>query len=82
MDRPLVLTSGYRCPEHNKAVGGAEHSFHMQGLAVDISTVGFAPGEREKLIAYAKDYGFTGIGIGSNFIHLDIGHGTLTKWIY
>jgi uncharacterized protein YcbK (DUF882 family) len=82
MDRPLIINSGFRCPAHNKAVGGEEHSYHMQGLAVDISTAGWAPGEREKLIAYAKDYDFTGIGIGSNFIHLDIRPGTPKKWTY
>lgn len=25
----IFVTSGYRCPEHNKAVGGAEKSRHM-----------------------------------------------------
>ena len=82
MDRPICINSGFRCPAHNKAVGGVARSFHMQGLAVDISTAGWAPGEREKLIAYAKDYGFTGIGLGSNFIHLDIGEQVLTVWVY
>ena len=29
------ITSGYRCPKHNKDVGGSKHSLHIQGLAVD-----------------------------------------------
>lgn len=29
------VNSGYRSPEHNKAVGGAEHSDHLGGNAVD-----------------------------------------------
>lgn len=36
--RPLVVTSGYRCLELNKAVGGSASSQHMCGMAADIST--------------------------------------------
>ena len=31
----VKITSGYRCPKHNKEEGGADHSLHMQGLAAD-----------------------------------------------
>lgn len=34
--KPIRITSGYRCPELNKAVGGSKTSDHMQGRAVDI----------------------------------------------
>ncbi len=30
------VTSGYRCPDHNKKVGGAPNSQHLQGIAADI----------------------------------------------
>ena len=33
---PIHVNSGYRCPELNRAVGGAQNSMHMQGLAADI----------------------------------------------
>ena len=36
--RPIVLTSGYRCPKGNSAVGGEQDSYHMSGRAVDIRT--------------------------------------------
>ena len=35
---PLFINSGYRCPELNKAVGGANNSNHLKGLAADITT--------------------------------------------
>lgn len=33
---PLAITSGYRCPDHNKAVGGSPQSQHLLGKAADI----------------------------------------------
>ena len=37
--RPIIVTSGYRCKELNKAVGGAVKSQHMSGEAADIRSV-------------------------------------------
>jgi len=34
--KPIVVNSGYRCPKHNKEVGGATNSQHMEGEAADI----------------------------------------------
>lgn len=36
--RPIIVTSGYRCQQLNRAVGGAAHSQHLSGYAADIST--------------------------------------------
>lgn len=36
--RPIYVNSGYRCPELNQAVGGAENSYHLHGMAADIDT--------------------------------------------
>lgn len=35
---PIIVNSGYRCPELNKAVGGAASSQHVKGQAADITT--------------------------------------------
>lgn len=35
---PIMVTSGYRCPALNRAVGGAATSHHLYGQAADIST--------------------------------------------
>lgn len=37
INMPIIISSGYRCPKLNTAVGGAAHSYHMFGRAVDIS---------------------------------------------
>jgi hypothetical protein len=34
--KPIIVNSGYRCPKHNKEVGGATNSQHMEGEAADI----------------------------------------------
>lgn len=36
--RPIIVNSGFRCPELNKAVNGAKNSQHMLGQAADITT--------------------------------------------
>lgn len=32
---PIIITSGYRCPALNKAIGGSKSSDHLQAFAVD-----------------------------------------------
>lgn len=34
--RPINISSGYRCPDHNRAVGGVWNSQHVKGTAADI----------------------------------------------
>ncbi|MBC7320690.1 DUF882 domain-containing protein [bacterium] len=70
--RPIIITSGYRCPKHNKEVGGNDNSYHTKGLAVDIVVKDYGLDELETL---ARAVGFRGIGVYriKNFIHLDLG---------
>ena len=71
MAQPLTVNSAYRCPEHNKAVGGSPKSYHLQGKAFDIA---LTPGiDQEQLRAVAVKAGFTGFGIYPTFIHVDTG---------
>lgn len=38
---PIVVSSGYRCPELNKAVGGQPNSQHLTGQAADFICPGY-----------------------------------------
>ena len=48
-DEPIIITSGYRSPEVNRAVGGSPTSNHLTGCAVDIRCIGI-----EQAIRYAS----------------------------
>lgn len=73
-DKPIHITSGYRTESHNKRIGGANNSQHLQGLAVDISprrvTTKDLSEAIERLIADG-DIPEGGIGIYSTFVHYD-----------
>jgi zinc D-Ala-D-Ala carboxypeptidase len=72
LGKPLILTSAYRSPAHNKAVGGAKNSMHMRGIAFDVRMENHDPAEFE---AAARTAGFTGFGYypKSGFMHIDTG---------
>ena len=66
---PMIVTSGYRCPQRNAAVGGASKSLHMYGAAADIS----ASVRNQALLREIADFaGFTEVICGgeSNYIHV------------
>lgn len=37
---PLIVTSGFRCEEHNRTIGGAKNSKHLKGRAADFIVSG------------------------------------------
>lgn len=67
--QPILITSGYRSPNHNTKVGGAKASQHLLGTAADIQIKGIDP---KTVAKYAQELGFTGIGIYPNFTHVDV----------
>lgn len=72
LGKPLIVRSAYRSPEHNRAVGGAPHSKHMDGTAFDIAITNHDPVAFE---AAARAVGFKGFGFypRSGFMHIDLG---------
>lgn len=85
MGTPIKITSGARCKRHNKKIGGSAHSAHLpfdgSSFAADI----YCPDNR-----FTKDFlemamsMFPRIGLGKDFIHVDI-HPDLpgdVMWVY
>lgn len=68
-DGPIVITSGYRDPDHNTAAGGVKDSSHTTGQAVDIRC---ADSEMQKKLCWALgSAGFRRIGVYDRHVHVD-----------
>ena len=64
------INSAYRCPDHNKAVGGSKNSQHLYGKALDLWFDGTPPNHVAAYLErmYPKNYG---IGRYNTFTHID-----------
>ncbi len=69
----VKVNSGHRTVEENRKAGGAKGSQHLQGNALDIDVTGYTHAERVQIIRTLSANGITGLGIGSNIIHADLG---------
>jgi uncharacterized protein YcbK (DUF882 family) len=77
--KPLHIDSGYRCQEHNKAVGGEEWSVHCFGLALDLGVDNEE--EVHQLVHVAETIdpdlriGFQRyLDKGQHLVHIDVGY--------
>ena len=79
---PIRVTSGIRTPIHNAKIGGSHTSSHLSGKAVDIACLDSHT--RFLLIAAALRYGIRRIGVGKNFLHLDMDSDKAQSvaWVY
>ena len=76
LGKAITVNSGYRCPKHNKAVGGVANSQHMTGEAADIvcadlprlKALIIENGNYDQLI----DYG--------TFLHVSYKRGGMNRW--
>lgn len=70
--KPLIVRSAYRSLEHNRAVGGATRSKHLDGVAFDIAMTNHDPVVFELA---AREVWFLGFGFypRSGFMHIDLG---------
>ena len=73
LDFPMIITSGYRCPEHNEEVGGKPYSQHLI-YATDVRPL-WGKGFAKRVLAIyrvALIQSWGGIGYYKSFIHLDL----------
>ena len=69
--KPVIITSGYRTPQHNAKVGGAKYSYHMRGQAADIIVNGMSPKEVAKNLDKLVPNG-CGIIVEKSWTHFDV----------
>lgn len=79
----IIVTSGYRCEQHDKNVGGSGTGQHTLGNAADICCYGQdgQPISSKIVCCKAQDIGFTGIAnitAAYQYTHLDVRTGK--KW--
>ena len=92
--RTMIVNSGFRTLEHNKAIGGSPNSQHLLGIASDINLplgefAGFSKARKEEFlqnirkkwteICKADGLG-GGVGFYNTFFHLDSAKGKPRFW--
>jgi uncharacterized protein YcbK (DUF882 family) len=70
---PFRIDSGYRCPAHNKEIGGVFDSQHILGKAADCKSIDSKTGAEmarfaENVLAFHEG----GIGTYPSFAHCDV----------
>lgn len=69
-DRVISVSSGYRSPALNRAVGGARESAHLTGHAVDFNCYGFGSPKAVCAAIAASDVAFDQLICEPSWIHL------------
>lgn len=84
LDKPIIINSGFRCPAHNTAVGGARDSQHLIGAAADIRA-SVTPEQLALEAAKVKRFDAGGIGVypktstRRGWVHVDVRNGR-ARW--
>ena len=69
VEKPIVVTSGCRCHDYNKHIGGVIDSPHLEGIAADLQVEGMTP---VTLAILANRIQYIRIGIYPVHVHIDI----------
>ena len=78
--RPVVVTSGYRSPKHNRRVGGASGSRHTSCEAADIQIEGVSKWQLAKYLRTMPGRGGVGTYCHTESVHIDIGNTRDWNW--
>lgn len=81
--KPMIVTSGYRCPDHPVEKAKVSPGSHTLGIAADI---GISGADAMGLLRLALEANFTGIGVqqkgAGRFLHLDTRETHPALWSY
>ena len=70
--QPVIVNDAYRCPKHNAAVGGAQHSQHMLGQGADIRVAGLTAVQLEGIARSIPAIHGIGRADFQNYLHVDV----------
>lgn len=76
---PLYITSGYRDPAYNKAVGSTDGSQHVRFTAFDIQSKARTPRELFNWLDRHPLAHQLGLGLYQTFVHVDY-RGSRARW--
>lgn len=71
--KPVVITSGYRSPAHNRSVSGAKRSLHMSCSAADLQIPGVSKWEIARQVRTWPGRGGVGTYCHTESVHIDVG---------
>ncbi len=70
--KPITVSSGYRSPKVNTAVGGSKNSYHMKGLACDFTVAGMSPRDTCRVLEdKADEVGYRTLIAEGGWVHID-----------
>ena len=75
-DFPFKLNSAYRHETHPVEAKKAKAGQHNKGIAVSNGS------QKYQIVQHALEIGFTGIGVGKTFVHVDMRKTTPVIWTY
>ncbi|MYE06345.1 MAG: DUF882 domain-containing protein [Chloroflexi bacterium] len=83
--QPLAVRSAYRSPAHNRSVGGARNSQHVEGRAIDVALPrGMSATEFHQAVRRWSESGeapqLGAVGYYGTFVHIDTRPRRIATW--